>query len=85
MTNKKTLQSDIRKCRAICKALGKYDYHNAFVNAKLNSDIWVLPTEEVNKQLHTNIKYDAENGTDFGCQLARNLCKQLQGELAKTR
>lgn len=83
MTNKKTLQTDIRKCRSICKALGKYDYYTAFINAKLTSDIWVIPIEEVNEKLHKNIQYDAENGTNFGCQLAKSLCKQLQGELAQ--
>lgn len=83
MCNKKTIQNDIRKCKAICKALKFGDYHSAFVNAKLHSDLWILPTEEVNERLFKNIRYDAENGTDFGCRLARSLCEQLQGELAK--
>ena len=67
MCNKKTLKEDIRKCKAICKALKFGDYHSAFVSAKLHSDLWALPTEEVNERLFKNIRYDAENGTN--CQL----------------
>lgn len=78
MCNKKTLRSDIRKCKAICRALKFGDYHMAFSNAKLKSDIWILPIEEVNERLFKNIRYDAENGTNFGCVLARNLCQDLK-------
>lgn len=81
MCNKKTLRSDIRKCKAICKALKFHRYADAFSSAKLKSDIWVWSTEEVNKALHTNIKYDAENGSNYGCKLAKSLCKQLKDKL----
>lgn len=81
MCNKKTLRSDIRKCKAICKALKFHDYGTAFECVKLKSDIWALPTKEVNDRLHYNIYYDACNGTDYGCKLANNLREQLEDKL----
>lgn len=83
MCNKKTLRSDIRKCKAICKALKCNRYGDAFSQAKLKSDIWALPTDEVNQRLHDNIQYDAENSTNYGCILAKSLCKQLKNKLGE--
>jgi len=45
--SKKTI-TDIDKCKAISEALKIRDYNVAFSNAKLHSDIWILPTDELN-------------------------------------
>ena len=58
--SKKTI-TDIDKCKAISEALKIRDYNVAFSNAKLHSDIWILPTDELNDWLFYNNQYDAEN------------------------
>ena len=48
---------------------------------ELKADVWVAPLDEVNHQLWTNCAYDSENGTDYGCQLAKQLIKSLESLL----
>lgn len=48
---------------------------------ELKADVWVAPLEDVNHQLWTNCAYDSENGTDYGCILAKQLIKSLESLL----